>query len=186
MRRALLAALAALSLAGAASAADYRAPRNALGQPDLQGVWNTNFLLPLEAPAAGAPPLVLSEADARAYVAKLGAAIRDMAAFKLDPEVADLSHVNEAAGLGLVKGQRRTRQIVQPADGRLPVTPAARPADRVRGSGCCATATTRPSPTDGPETRPNWERCLVGQGQPPVTWSPRSTRARSCRPATPW
>jgi len=31
------------------AAADYRAPRNALGQPDLQGVWNTQFILPIEA-----------------------------------------------------------------------------------------------------------------------------------------
>jgi hypothetical protein len=26
-----------------------------------------------------------------------------------------------------------------------------------------------PFPTDGPEVRPDWERCLVGQGQPPIT-----------------
>ena len=30
------------------------------------------------------------------------------------------------AGLGLVRGERRTRQVVQPADGMLPVTPAVR------------------------------------------------------------
>ena len=90
-----------------------------------------------------------------------------MAAFKLDPEVAELSRVNEAAGLGIVKGQRRTRQIVQPADGRLPATPAA----RAQISFVERTLRNRedaPFPTDGPEQRLNWERCLVGQGQPPI------------------
>jgi hypothetical protein len=165
----VLGLLAAAWLAATpALAADYRAPRNGLGQPDLQGVWNTNFVLPLEAPATDAPPLVLSETEARAYVAKLSEAVRSLAAFKLDPEVADLSRVNEAAGLAIVKGQRRTRQIVQPADGRLPATRAARSqiefVERV-----LRTREDAPFPTDGPETRPNWERCLVGQGQPPVT-----------------
>lgn len=168
MRRALGLLAAAWLATTPALAADYRAPRNGFGQPDLQGVWNTNFVLPLEAPRTDAPPLVLPEAEARAYVAKVSEEARSLAAFKLDPEVADLSRVNEAAGLGLVKGQRRTRQVVQPADGRLPVTAAARSqiqfVERV-----LRTREDAPFPTDGPETRPNWERCLVGQGQPPVT-----------------
>jgi hypothetical protein len=152
----------------AAQSADaYRAPRTAYGQPDLQGVWNTNFVLPLEAPPTGAPPLVLPEAEARDYVRKLSEDVRSLKAFALDPEVADLSHVNEAEGLAVVKGQRRTRQIVEPADGRLPVTPAARRqiqfVERVLRNSDDA-----PFPTDGPEQRPNWERCLVGQGQPPI------------------
>jgi hypothetical protein len=165
----LLAIVATLLLAASTAQAQsaYRAPRTAYGQPDLQGVWNTNFVLPLEAPPTGAPPLVLPEAAARDYVRKLSEDVRSLKAFALDPEVADLSHVNEAQGLAVVKGQRRTRQIVQPADGRLPVTPAARRqiqfVERVLRNSDDA-----PFPTDGPEQRPNWERCLVGQGQPPI------------------
>ena len=165
MRR-LVALVAALLVGGSAAAADYRAPRTAWGQPDLQGVWNTNFVLPLEAPPGGAP-LVLPEAEARAYVRQLADGIRSLKAFEQDPEVADLSHSSEAAGLGVVRGQRRTRQIVQPADGRLPVTAAARRTINFVET-TLRNSTEAPFPTDGPEQRPNWERCLVGQGQPPV------------------
>lgn len=169
MRRwlAALAAAAMLAPAAAHAAEAYRAPRTAYGQPDLQGVWNTNFVLPLEAPPTGAPPLVLPEPEARAYVARLAGDIRALKAFEQDPEVADLSHTSEAVGLGLVNGQRRTRQIVQPADGRLPVTPAARRAITFVEN-TLKNSSEAPFPTDGPEQRPNWERCLVGQGQPPV------------------
>ena len=165
----LLAALAALLLAGPAAAAEAsRVPRTAYGQPDLQGVWNTSFVHPLEAPATGAPPLVLPEAEARAYARKLGADIRGLKAFEQDPEVAELSRTNEAAGLGVVRGQRRTRQVVQPADGRLPAAPFARRQIQFVEQ-ALRTRDDAPFGTDGPEQRPNWERCLVGQGQPPVT-----------------
>jgi hypothetical protein len=166
LMRALAAAI--LFASPVAQAADaYRAPRTAYGQPDLQGVWNTHFVLPLEAPATDAPPLVLPEAEAAAYAQRLGAEVRSFKALEQDPEVAELSHSSAGVGLGIVNGQRRTRQIVQPADGRLPVTP------RVRGLIAMVERTLRtsseaPFPTDGPEQRPNWERCVVGQGQPPI------------------
>lgn len=165
----LVPALAALALltSQAVAAPPYHAPRTAAGQPDLEGVWNTNFVLPLEAPPKDAPPLVLPEAEAQAYAHKLAEGIRSLSAFQQDPEVAELSRTNEAAGLGVVKGQRRTRQIVEPADGRLPVTPAAR-GQISFVERALQYATDAPFPTDGPETRPNWERCLVGQGQPPI------------------
>jgi hypothetical protein len=61
MRR-LKAALIAVVLltGGSAAAADDRAPRNAEGQPDLQGVWNTHFFLPMEA-RSDMPSLTLLE-----------------------------------------------------------------------------------------------------------------------------
>jgi hypothetical protein len=167
MWRALLIGLAALLVPSVAAATDYKAPRTGFGQPDLQGVWNTNFVLPLEAPATAAPPLVLPEPEARAYVQQIASGIRALRAFEQDPEVADLSHASEAAGLGRVGGQRRTRQIVQPADGRLPVTAAARRMITFVET-TLRNSTEAPFPTDGPEQRPNWERCLVGQGQPPI------------------
>lgn len=168
MRR-TLAALAALVLfASSAHAAEtYRAPRTAYGQPDLQGVWNTNFILPLEAPAAGAPPLVLPEVEAKAYAERIGADVRSFKALEQDPEVAELSHSSAAMGLGIVNGQRRTRQIVQPADGRLPVNRSARGLIAMVER-ALRTSTDAPFPTDNPEQRPNWERCVVGQGQPPI------------------
>src|SRR4029078_11458908 len=41
-------------------------PRTPDGHPDLQGVvWDAYFFAPLQAPAKGAPPLVLGEAQAK-------------------------------------------------------------------------------------------------------------------------
>ena len=165
-----LAALAALLLLAASTAqtADaYRAPRTAYGQPDLQGIWNTNFVLPLEALATGAPPLVLPEAEAMAYAQRISADIRTFKALEQDPEVQELSHSSAALGLGIVNGQRRTRQVVRPVDGRLPVTPRARGMIAMVER-ALRNSTEAPFPTDGPEQRPNWERCVVGQGQPPI------------------
>ncbi len=159
---ALMLAAFAVHAAGA-----YRVPRTPDGHPDLQGVWNTNFILPLEAPATGAPPLVLPEAEAMVYARKLAANVRALKALEQDPEVAELSYSAEQVGLGVVSGQRRTRQIVQPADGRLPVTPINR--ERINFiEATLRNSTEVPFPTDGPEQRPNWERCVVGQGQPPI------------------
>lgn len=152
----------------AAQAAEaYRAPRTPYGQPDLQGVWNTHFVLPLEAPAKGAPPLVLPEVEARAYAQALAADVRTLKALEQDPEVDDLSRSAEQIGLGIVGGQRRTRQIVQPADGRLPVTRVVRGQISLIET-ALRNSTEVPFPTDNPEQRPNWERCVVGQGQPPI------------------
>ncbi len=166
---ALILAVIMVAAAPAVFAADaYKVPRTPDGQPDLQGVWNTHFILPLEAPATDAPPLVLPQAEAKAYALKLGADVRALKAFEQDPEVAELSHSSAAAGLGVVRGERRTRQLVQPANGRLPVTPAAR--DRITFVETMLRKNSEPPlPTDGPEQRPNWERCIVGQGQPPIT-----------------
>ena len=167
--RVLVALACALLIAAPAAqgAGAYRAPRTSHGQPDLQGVWNTNFVLPLEAAASGALPLVMPEAEARAYAQQLAIGIRSLKALEQDPEVAELSHKAEAAGLGIVRGERRTRQLVQPTDGRLPVTPGARRLITMVETGL-RFSTEAPFPTDGPEQRPNWERCVVGQGQPPI------------------
>lgn len=143
----LLIALAA----GVARPADAQ-PR---GKPSIEGDWRVNFILPMEAPA-GVTQLVVSEAEAKAVAAVVGQALSDEFAATLDPELPML--VTQSDGLAIVRGQRRSRAVIQPADGRLPYTPAARkelstpPAD---GS------------FDNPEQRPNAERCLVGSGQPP-------------------
>lgn len=159
--------LALLLLAAPAAAADYRAPRNAYGQPDLGGVWNTNFILPLEAPP-GAPGLVLPEAEARAYADKLAADAASFASLAIDGEVADLSQRMREAGLGVVRGQRRTRQVVLPADGIIPMTPRGRGQVRFIET-VLRNSPDPPWPSDHPEQRPSWERCVVGQGQPPIT-----------------
>jgi hypothetical protein len=162
--RFLIAAVAALA-AGAAAAAPYHAPRNAWGQPDLGGTWNSDYALPLE--AVPGVPLVLTESQARDFAKRLAADVANYASLKIDGEVADLA-VHDAGTVAVVKGERRSRQVVEPADGVIPMTPRAR--DLVR----LVEAKIRNDPeislgADGPEQRPNWERCLVGQGQPPIT-----------------
>lgn len=165
MRRWVLGLLAALA-AASAQGADYKAPRTAFGQPDLQGVWNTHFVLPLEA-RPDAPGLTVSEAESAAYAQKIATETSNLAPFRIDPEVADLASSAAKNGMGLVKGQRRTREIVQPADGKLPLTPAMR-AQVTFIERAMRSESEPPFPGDNPEQRTNWERCLVGQGQPPI------------------
>ncbi len=158
---------AALLIGAPAAAADYHAPRNAIGQPDLQGVWNTHFFMPMEA-RPDMPSLTLSEADAQAYARKLNEEAGKLAIFAQDPEVAEIRGDPSRSDLAIVKGQRRTRQVVEPADGMMPLTPGMRGQLRFIEQ-LLRTQTEPPFPKDDPEVRPNWERCVVGWGQPPVT-----------------
>src|SRR3569623_1694006 len=88
MKTTLIAAIVALA-AGAASAAEYHPPKNAFGQPDLQGVWNTHFVVPMEA-RPDMPSLVLPEAEAAAFARKLNTEAGQLAIFAQDPEVAEI------------------------------------------------------------------------------------------------
>lgn len=138
-------------------AAAYAAPRNSLGQPNLEGVWTQNFLILLEA-MPQLPMLVVPEPAAKAIAAQVANGVSGAFVQQLDPEVPALMAASD--GLPIVRGERRTRSVVEPADGKLPYTPAARKeATRGYGSG----------KVDNPEERPNWERCVTSLGLPPVT-----------------
>lgn len=150
-------ALAQVAPPAAGENVDYRAPRTSFGHPSLEGNWTHNFIIMLEATGKTPPPLVLPEAAAEAMAAQLAAGIADSFDRQLDPEVPEL--MRAADGLPIVQGERRTRALVEPADGRLPYTPDAR-----RESGRYGNA-----PYDNPEQRPNWERCVTSLGLPPVT-----------------
>src|ERR1700710_3063230 len=90
MRAATWVLLAVAALAAVpAIAAEYRPPRNAAGQPDLQGVWNTHFILPMEA-RPDTPSLTLREAEAKAFAQKLNAEAGALAIFAQDREVAEI------------------------------------------------------------------------------------------------
>jgi hypothetical protein len=158
---------AALLIGAPAAAADYHAPRNALGQPDLQGVWNTHFVLPMEA-RPDTPGLTLPEAEAKAYARKLNAEAGKLAIFAQDPEVAEIRSDDSRSSAAVVRGEYRTREVVQPADGMLPLTRGMRGQMRFIEQ-ALRTQTEPPFPMDGPEVRPNWERCVVGWGQPPIS-----------------
>jgi hypothetical protein len=147
----VLAVLMAFGLAQPSLAAGpYRAPRNAAGQPDLQGIWTSNSLSRLERPDTY-PSVVITEAQARA--------IRPPPLIAPDDVGQDQSETyDEGLALARIGGQIRTAWIVDPPDGRLPFTPEGR-------------ARAGKAPTfDGPEPRSNQERCLVMPAVgPPIT-----------------
>lgn len=142
--RCLILALAML-LAPAALAQDYRPPLTVDGKPDLQGHWTAAWLTPLERPPE-ASKLKLTPAEAAALWKTLWSQ-RDAR----DP-LGPLESV-DVRSLVLVNGEARSSLIVDPTDGRLPLTDAAR---------------ARPAPRpptfeqmDDPEQRPPSERCAI-------------------------
>src|SRR5678815_1922706 len=155
--RTMLAAslLACAALTAGTAAAQPRAHAGA--KLSIEGNWRVNFILPMEA-TPGTPALVVSEQDAKAVAAIAGQALSDEFAKTLDPELPML--VTQSDGLAIVRGQRRTRAVVLPSDGKLPYTPSAR---KELG------APPPDIPADNPEQRPNAERCLIGSGQPPLS-----------------
>lgn len=164
---ALALALAALMAAAPAGAQTYKAPRNSFGQPDLQGVWSTEHMpLPLEA-RPDTPSLVVDEARSKVLALQFAKEVHAMKALELDPEIHDALDELAPKGLGLVRGERRTRQVVLPPDGRIPYTPAGR-AQANLVDNLMRLQAVPPFPSNNPEERPNAERCVVGQGQPPI------------------
>lgn len=138
------------------SATPYQAPRTSFGDPSFEGVWTQNFVILMEAHPR-VPMLVLPEADAQAFAMQAATGIGNALDQSLDPEVPELMKMTD--GLPIVRGERRTRSVVLPADGKLPYTEAARKESQ-RGP---------QSPRlDNPEERPNWERCITSLGLPPV------------------
>lgn len=139
-----------------APAAPFKA-RTALGQPNLEGMWAANFLMTFEADK-DAPTLTLPEPEAKALSAARAKNTAAMFEKFLDPETP--AQMQTVDGLPIVLGQRRTRLVTLPADGRLPYTDAARTELKRNGGD---------DKSDNPEDRGDTERCLVGDGQPPLT-----------------
>src|SRR5258706_230161 len=175
----LLSLIAALAvIAGVANAAPPAAPAQALkadrttprtrdGHPDLQGVvWDANFFAPLQmAQPKLAPTLVLSEDQARKAHAALvdsflnNPLLKAMLAF--DPEYEGILH--DSLGFPIVRGERRSRLLVQPADGKLPLTPEGAKQGQL-------SITAMMGKTDNPENRNQMERCLAMGASPPASF----------------
>jgi hypothetical protein len=147
--------------------AGYTAPRLAIGQPDLTGVWSNASNTRLTRPG-NMPRLVMSDAEnerARAanpsnirqanddnqnantqFTGKDLASGRGYNAFWIDP----------GTNYGNVKGTWRTSWIVEPANGQVPFR-----RDRPQPAG---NRQARGSGYDNPEERSLGERCIVGFG----------------------
>jgi hypothetical protein len=149
---------------------DYRAPRTSSGQPSLEGVWLSNSIVPVEA-IPEAPDLVVAEAEAGKISDIVVRSNADLPIFYLDPEVPELfREAGRINGLNVVRGQRRTRQVVEPASGKLPLTPAARgQINRIEQIVRSSVSPPLGNAADNPEQRSLWERCVALQANPPIT-----------------
>lgn len=153
----LVTAVLAYSPAGAAEHRTRARPPATRPRPSLEGTWAANFVLTMEA-TPETPKLVVSEAEAKVVAASAGAKVSKVFAASLDPEAPALIAASD--GLPIVRGQRRTRAVVLPTDGKLPLTADARAEMAARS---------KPRSFDNPEDRPAAERCLLGLGLPPIT-----------------
>ena len=152
--RSMAVAAAFVLLQGLASARaqSYEPPRTADGHPDLHGVWGTGFFTGLERPD-GVKDLVVSSESAK----KLAAEALGHVPQVVDPDANFIQHFQ----LAVVKGEARTSLLVIPADGKLPLTDAAKKTAK-------AVAEQTEYSFDNPEERDSWERCLIGGGQAPT------------------
>jgi hypothetical protein len=164
-------ALASLGVASSAQApsAAYKAPRNAFGQPDLEGTWTNNSLTPLQRPAAWANKTRLTPDEvellkrATAKLEENGDALfgDELVIDTLEGKGKAASHDTETGnynGFWLPSRDvdNRTSLIIDPPDGRLPpTTPEAQARTR-------AAAEQRAlHPADAPESRGLGERCIT-------------------------
>lgn len=152
----------------AGAAAQYKAPRNEYGQPDLRGVWNFSSDVPLQRPKDAPDKLFQTHAD----IEKSNAAREKQLEQYTQQGVGAhnvfwLDYKSQAENL-------RTSLLVYPANGRMPKL-----VDGVTKVGGFAAAFkdvpgTRPVRfgfggigKDGPEDRGLSERCLAADNGPP-------------------
>ncbi|HVY88763.1 MAG TPA: hypothetical protein VG942_07840 [Hyphomonadaceae bacterium] len=145
------------ALAGVAAAQTPAIPRTPSGHPDFQGVWSTKWRTPLERQKEADGPVVSAD-KVPGLVAALDAQLKSMG--NLSPDVDfDWGPFMPAPGGGF-----RTSMIVEPADGKRPLTQMAKDlAPKIKADSDKA---------EGPEARGATERCLHGSGATPFAISP--------------
>lgn len=158
------------ALCAEASAQAWKPPRTSLGQPDLQGVWTNDSLTKLER-SRQFDHLVLTDAEVKRAEQQREAS-NTRADGRVDPTIGAPTDRNANAGynnfwmdrssrIGRVRGQPRSSWIVEPADGRIPYSPAGRALIKTREAELGY---------NGPEQRPLPDRCLLAlqRNGPPI------------------
>lgn len=152
------AAIAQSALPLAEISAQKPIPRTADGRPDFGGFWATAFITPTGR-MDGAVKLVVSDEEAKALSRRFVEFANSPAAGVLiDPDF----FVAGVDALARVKGEWRTSLITLPASGIQDYTAEGKRRDAQRKAWNTAQA-------DDPETRPLFERCIVGIGSAPMT-----------------
>ena len=133
-------------------------PRTPDGRPDFQGaIWATNFF-PVFDTNPLTPNLVVSEQEAKTIADTMFTGMAGFLEKSIDPEAAHI--MGDTDGLPIVRGERRTRLVVLPSDGALPLTADAK--------ATLEAADKAEDRKDDYEQRPTGERCLVLSGNPPI------------------
>jgi hypothetical protein len=148
-----------LAAALTAQAGEYRPPRLADGQVDLQGVWSHRNITPLERPPE-LKSFIITRDEAAQLQARILAKTNDQSKPGEPPEFF------WDRGVEPIRGEYRSSVIIDPVDGRIPGN------DRFK-SLAKATGAAVLTAFDGPEARPGSERCLLAtSAAPPVTVVP--------------
>ena len=166
-----------LLMAAPAAAQTYKAPRTALGQPDLQGVWTNATITPLTRPSRFGDRNVLTRQEAAALEQATAAQVaRADEPTPPDLKVTELKNADcgpdgltgfncgynqgwKDPGSTVIdlNGEKRASILTSPANGQFPpVTQAAHERRRARGDAG--------GNFDGPEKRGLGERCLLSFG----------------------
>ena len=134
------------------------------GQPDLGGIWSNATLTPFARPANLGSKQFFTEEEAAAYIRqRIEGTDAPPPAGPRPVEVNDRAYARIWSDRGdSLVATRRTSQVTDPPDGKVPaMTPAAQAKFEE------AHAYTKRHPSDGPEDRSLWERCILFGGEGP-------------------